>query len=57
MHRQSDTVTVGEAAALLKVSTKTIQRMADSGKLPCEKTPGGQRRFRREDVEKLIPEE
>jgi len=44
-----------EAARLLKVSSMTIVRMANNGTLPCKKIPNGYRRFKRADVEKLLP--
>jgi len=46
-------VTTGVAARLAQLSMDTIRRAADSGKLPFTRTPGGQRRFRRGDVEAL----
>lgn len=39
------------------VSVGTVARWADEGKLRCFETPGGQRRFRRADVEAFIPAE
>ena len=42
-----------EAAVLLKVCRATVRRYADSHQIPCTRTPGGQRRFRFRDVEKL----
>jgi excisionase family DNA binding protein len=44
---------VGEAAALLQVTSQTVIRWADAGALPCGRTPGGHRRFREDDVEAL----
>ncbi len=40
----------GEAAKLLHVSPKTIDRWAADGRIPCIVTLGGHRRFRVEDV-------
>jgi excisionase family DNA binding protein len=42
-----------EAAALLRVSPKTISRWAREGKLGHVVTLGGHRRFRRADIEAL----
>jgi excisionase family DNA binding protein len=42
-----------EAAALLRVSPKTISRWAREGKLGHVVTLGGHRRFRRSDIEAL----
>lgn len=47
-------LTPADVATLFNVSTVTVAAWADAGKLPCFKTPGGQRRFRREDVERLL---
>jgi excisionase family DNA binding protein len=43
-------LTSKEAARLLGVSEASVKRWADSGLLPMEKTAGGHRRFRPEDV-------
>lgn len=54
MTQPSDySLTSGDAARRLGVNVDTVQRWADSDKLPCLRTPGGFRRFRPEDVEKL----
>ena len=42
-----------DAAAVLGVSTDSVRKWADEGKLPCQKTLGGRRVFRRSDVELL----
>ncbi len=47
-------LTVGEAAALLHVSPKTVARWGSLGLLPCRVTLGGHRRFRLEDVEEAL---
>lgn len=44
------TLTTSEAAALLGVSVPTIRLWADSGRVPCHKTPGGHRRFEVEEL-------
>lgn len=43
-----------EVAAIFRVNPKAVQRWAADGKLPCVKTPGGHRRFRREVVQALL---
>jgi excisionase family DNA binding protein len=43
-------LTSKEAAQVLGVSEASVKRWADSGLLPMEKTAGGHRRFRPEDV-------
>ena len=47
----------GEVAKLFGVSVTTVANWADEGLLPHFKTPGGQRRFRREDVERFIKDQ
>lgn len=46
-------LTAGEVAELFKVSTVTVGVWAEQGKLPFFRTPGGHRRFHREDVDAL----
>ena len=41
---------LSEAASLLGVRPETLRRWADAGTVPCVRTPGGERRFRREDI-------
>ncbi len=48
-----DYLGAGEAARMLRVSTKTISRWADKGLVPCVTTLGGHRRFRRSAVESI----
>lgn len=50
MKRISTRLTSKETARLLGVSEASIKRWADGGLLPMEKTAGGHRRFRPEDV-------
>lgn len=42
------------AARLLHVHPDTIRRWADAGLLPSWRTPTNQRRFRIEDVERML---
>ncbi len=44
-------VTPGQAARMLHVSPKTVNRWAQEGRIPCLVTLGGHRRFRRLDIE------
>lgn len=46
-----DWVSLREAAEILGVHPATIRNWADKGSLPARRTPGGHRRFRREDLE------
>lgn len=50
-----DDLTSGEVAAILGVSTETVTNYADAGRLPHYRLPSGHRRFRRSDVEALLP--
>ncbi len=45
----------GEAARILRVSPKTVNRWANDGRIPCAVTLGGHRRFRA-DVIKSVAE-
>jgi MerR family transcriptional regulator, light-induced transcriptional regulator len=43
-----------EVAALLKVSEATVKRWSDANMITCLRTPGGHRKFRKQDIRKLI---
>jgi excisionase family DNA binding protein len=45
--------TSSQAAHYLGVSLATIRRWADAGHLSCYRTPGGQRRFSREQLDEF----
>ncbi|MBX5442127.1 MAG: helix-turn-helix domain-containing protein [Solirubrobacteraceae bacterium] len=47
-------LTASQAARLLGVSVSTIRRWSDSGALPVYRTPGGQRRFNRDQLEAFV---
>lgn len=47
-------LTPGEVAVLFRVDSKTVSRWAKEGKIPCIRTLGGHRRFRQEDVDRLM---
>lgn len=47
-------LTVSEVAQLFHVSSKTVVRWANDGKLPYMATLGGHRRFPRSAVEALV---
>lgn len=47
-------LTSGDVAAIFGVSAVTVGAWADQGLLPHFRTPGGQRRFRRSDVDAYI---
>lgn len=52
----NDFVTSAEAAEILGVGPTSIKRWADSGLLPCVRTPGKHRRFVRQEVERFLVE-
>ncbi len=47
-------VRVQEAADLLGVSPSTVRRWASDGRITCQRTPGGQRRFLVADLERAL---
>ena len=49
-------VRVQRAADLLSVSPSTVRRWAADGKIACQRTPSGQRRFLAEDLERVLSE-
>jgi excisionase family DNA binding protein len=54
-HSDSQLVfTSSQAARHLGVSLATIRRWADAGHLGCYRTPGGQRRFSREQLDSFV---
>lgn len=48
-------LTLGSASRLLGVSTATVRRWADAGRLTAFTTPGGHRRFSRAALERMLP--
>jgi excisionase family DNA binding protein len=49
-------LTVSQVAKRLGVSPGTVRRWSDQGDLPCFRSPGGQRRFDVEAVDRFIAE-
>lgn len=49
-----DLLPPGEVAKMLGVDPKTLGRWAKLGKVPCVRTLGGHRRFRRSVVEAIL---
>ena len=47
---QTQWISLGEASRLLQVNEATLRLWADNGHLRVYRTPGGHRRFSREDV-------
>ncbi len=50
-HDEKPTLRLSEAASLLGVHPDTLRRWADAGQVPCTRTPGGERRFLRTDID------
>lgn len=50
-------LTPGEVAALFRVDPKTVTRWAASGRIRSIRTPGGHRRFREAEVNRLLREQ
>jgi excisionase family DNA binding protein len=48
---EPDWMTLGQAAKYLGVAQSTIRKWSDQGRLPAFYTPGGHRRYRRNDLE------
>jgi excisionase family DNA binding protein len=46
--------TSSQAATYLSVSLATIRRWTDAGHISCYRTPGGQRRFSREQLDGFV---
>ena len=52
-----DYLTVSEVADLFHVSSKTVVRWANDGKLPYMATLGGHRRFPRSAIEAMVADQ
>ena len=53
MTQLSPYLTASQVAERFLVSEETAREWAQSGKVPAMKLPGGQYRFRREDIEAM----
>lgn len=47
-------LTLGEAAKYLGVAQSTVRKWADTGRVETFKTPGGHRRFKRDDLDRFM---
>lgn len=47
-------LSTSQVARMLGVSVGTVRRWADLGYLDCYRTPGGQRRFNAEQIERFL---
>ncbi|HEY4347223.1 MAG TPA: response regulator [Gaiellaceae bacterium] len=51
---EPDWLTLGQAAKFLGVAQSTIRKWSDQGRVPAFYTPGGHRRFRRQDLDAFV---
>lgn len=53
---EKEIITVGEVAALLRLSKTRVRQKAASGDLPAKKIPGGRDWiFNKKEIEKILP--
>jgi excisionase family DNA binding protein len=52
-----DWLSLGEASAVLGVSSATLRRWSDAGRVRSFTTPGGHRRFSRATLQRMLPAE
>ena len=52
--RETEWLTLGQAARFLGVAQSTIRKWSDQGRVPAFYTPGGHRRYRRTDLETFL---
>jgi excisionase family DNA binding protein len=52
--RETEWLTLGQAAKFLGVAQSTIRKWSDHGRVPTFYTPGGHRRYRRGDLETFL---
>lgn len=52
--KQKRLLNVGEAATYLGVSAASLRTWSDRGLLPTYRTPGGQRRYARDDLDRFV---
>lgn len=50
-------ISIGEAARLTGVTVATVRNWDRKGKITAIRTPGGQRRFRLEDIQAILDEQ
>jgi excisionase family DNA binding protein len=51
---EPDWLTLGQAAKYLGVAQSTIRKWSDQGRVPAFYTPGGHRRYRRQDLDAFL---
>lgn len=54
MKKAEELLTTGDVAVEARVVPETVRLWESSGRLPCLRTRGGQRLFRRGDVDRLL---
>lgn len=54
MKKADELLTTGDVAIAAKVVPETVRMWESSGRLSCLRTRGGQRLFRREDVDRWL---
>lgn len=47
-------MTTGEVALLCNVTAETVREWARDGRIPTVTLPGGLKRFRREDIDRIL---
>lgn len=52
--QKKDRLRIGEAAELLRLSVRQVQRYCTDGRLPSHRTPGGQLRIKRKDLDPYL---
>jgi excisionase family DNA binding protein len=52
--KEPDWLTLGQAAKYLGMAQSTIRKWSDTGRLPAFYTPGGHRRYRRNDLDEFL---
>ena len=55
-HEALELLTPSEVAAMFRVNPKTVTRWAHAGRISYIKTLGGHRRFRADEIRKLVSE-
>lgn len=54
MPDHDELLTPAEVARIFGVDPKTVARWAKTGRIPSIRTPGGHRRYRRADVDRIL---
>jgi excisionase family DNA binding protein len=53
---ENELLTPGEVATMFRVDPKTVTRWARAGKISAVRTLGGHRRFRAEEIRRILDE-